>query len=62
MKSLPERGSGVCVKTGRDISIQTNFTHPYPPTTHLYIKNDMSVLNYTKMSKVKPPLQKPTIQ
>lgn len=61
MKSLPERGSGVCVKTGRHIAVQTNST-----TTTTYIlfiyRDDMSVLYYAKMGEVKPSLQKPTIQ
>lgn len=60
MKSLPDRGSGVCVKTGRHISIKTISMY----TTYILFiyRNDMSVLYYTKMGEVKTSLQKTTIQ
>lgn len=61
MKGLPERGSGVYVKTRKSISIQTNSIQPYPPD-YSYTKGDRGVPNDIKMGKVKPPLQKPTIQ
>lgn len=60
MKSLPERGSDVC--EDRKKRFNTNQLHTSLPTCYSYTRDDVSVLNYTKMSKVEPPLQKLTLQ